>query len=369
MSNILYYNNKKVKLYFDGIIPNHIYPLLEELDFELSNFENCDFLISCKFYAETTHSTKIIQDNLSYYKNIMKKIIVFLICDFADDFYVPNNVLLFRTSIYKSHKKFNEFLYPYVYEEVNRPFSVLHKTKLPIIGFCGRVDNHRKKIIEKFQNTKNVTLNFNLKNDYWGGDPHNQDLINQFVNNIINSHFTICNRGNGNYSMRFYQVLSAGRIPILIDSDTLLPFDNFINWNEIIIIGNNEDEVINKLFEWWATKDIEEIQRKCKNIYDTFFDRRFFLKNIFDKYNLLFPLGFDFNIYSKHNDLQNMNASSLIKHYLENGNKENRIYKLPDDFNPNWYRRYNRDIINFNYDEIIKHYVNFGHKESRKYRH
>lgn len=366
---------KKLKLYFDGLIPNHIYPLLEEIDFELTTFENCDFLISCKFYAETTHSTKIIQDNLSYYQNIMKKVIVFLICDFTDDFYIPNNVILFRTSMYKSHKRFNEFLYPYVYEEINRPFKVLKKRKLPIIGFCGRVDNHRKSIIEKLQNTPNVILNFNLKKDYWGGDPHNQDLINQFTDNVINSHFTICNRGNGNYSMRFYQVLSAGRIPILVDTDIILPFDDKINWNEIIVIGKNEDEVINKLFIMWNTKDIEEIQKKCKNVYDTFFDRRFFIKNLFEGFydennnnnKFSFPIYFDFNVYSKYNDLQNNNASTLVKHYLEHGKDENRIYKLPEDFDFNKYRIYNRDIVNFNYDEIIKHYVNFGSKECRKY--
>ena len=175
--------------------------------------------------------------------------------------------------------------------------------------------------------------------------------------------------------MRFYQVLSAGRIPILVDTDSILPFNDKINWNEIIIIGKNEDEVINKLFEWWKEKDIEELQKKCKNIYDTFFDKRFFLKNIFEGFydinnsnnNFSFPIDFDFNIYSKYNDLGNMDASSLIKHYLENGMNENRIYKLPDNFDINYYRINNRDIVNFNYDEIITHYVNFGYQEGRKY--
>ena len=375
MSNILLYNNKKVKLYFDSFIPNHIYSLLQEVDFELTTFENSDFLISCKFHLDD--NLKIIQNNLSYYESTMKKVIIFLISDFTDNFYIPYNVLLFRTSIYKSQKKFNEFLLPYVWEEINRPFTILNKTKLPIIGFCGKVSNHRKKLIEKLQNTSNLTTNFNIKKDFWGGDPHNKDLINQFCDNVIKSHFTVCNRGNGNFSMRFYQTLSAGRIPILVDTDLILPFDNIINWNEIIIIGKNEEEVINKLFELWEKKNIEKTQEKCKYTYDTFFDKRFFLKNLFDGFNninntnnnFLFPIDFDFNIYSKYNDLKNMNASSLIKHYLENGKKEGRIYKLPDKFDINYYRKNNMDIVNFNYDEIIKHYINFGHKEKRKYMH
>lgn len=363
-----------VRLYFDGIIPNHIYPLLEEFNFEMSNFQDCDYLISCKFYAETTSDPKIIQSNLSYYEKIYKKVIVFLICDWTNEFDIPYNVLLFRTSLYKTKKHFNEFLLPYVWEEITEPFKVLKKTKKPIVGFCGRVDQHREKLINGLENNEHIEKNFILKKEYWGGNPHNINLIEQFTKNVILSHFTVCNRGNGNYSMRFYQVLSAGRIPVLIDTDLIFPFEDKINWRKIIIIGSDENEVINMILKWWAKKDIEEIQRKCKEVYETYFNRKNFLKIIFDGFceknknnNFSFPHNFDPNVYGKYKDLHGLNMSNLVKHYIEHGKLEGRLYKLPINFDLNFYRKYNRDLVHLGNDQLIEHYIYNGRKEKRIY--
>ena len=96
---------------------------------------------------------------------------------------------------------------------------------------------------------------------------------------MINSHFNVCNRGHGNFSMRFYQTLSAGRIPLLLNTDILLPFEEEIDWENIIIIGNTEEEIINKLLNCWNTKNIIEMQNKCKEIYNKYFSGN----NFFDR--------------------------------------------------------------------------------------
>jgi hypothetical protein len=364
------------KLYFDGNIPNHIIPLIQDYNFEMSSYNDCDFVISCKFYAETTNSTKKIQDNLNSYLNIYKKVIVFLICDFADDFFIPSNVFLFRTSIFRSRRKKNEYVLPYVWESfLYKDFIPFKKDDYPIVGFCGRVDKHREALIKAIQNDIIIKNNFILKKEYWGGKPHDPKLISDFVKNIENSHFTICNRGNGNYSMRLYQTLSLGRIPIIIDTDQIFPFDNEINWNEIAIIGRDEKEVIIKIKYWWVNYDIEEIQLKCKNIFEKYFNSSTFLGNIIDGFynnnnntnKFIFPIDFDLEVYKKYNDLKDLNSDQLINHYINFGNKENRLYKLPEEFNVNTYRILNPDISNLNYEQLIEHYVNFGKKENRNY--
>jgi len=368
------------KIYFDGNIPNHILTLIEEYNFEMSSLNDCDFIISCKFYAETTNSVKNIQANLNYYTNINKKVLVFLISDFADDFQIPNNVLLFRTSIFNSRKKINEFLLPYVWECFNnRQLKKLEKSEYPMIGFCGRVDIHREKLIKAIQCENIIKKKFILKTEFWGGNPHDTKLIEDFINNIEETHFTICNRGNGNYSMRFYQTLSLGRIPVLIDTDLIFPFENNIKWHDIAIIGKDENDVINKIKYWWTSKDnkkIQQIQQKCKDIFNQYFNSKTFLENLINGFydnnidnniNFSFPIDFDEKIYSKYNDIKNYSYNDLIKHYIEFGSKENRIYKLPHEFDVNNYRKLHNDLINLNYDQLINHYVNFGHIENRSY--
>lgn len=67
--------------------------------------------------------------------------------------------------------------------------------------------------------------------------------------------------------MRFYQTLSAGIKPILTNTDMIFPFEDEIEWHSIVIIGENENDVINKVLDWWKNRNIEEIQIKCKKMY------------------------------------------------------------------------------------------------------
>ena len=38
-------------------------------------------------------------------------------------------------------------------------------------------------------------------------------------------------RGAGNWSFRFFETLSAGRIPVLIDTDSALPLEDRVDWS------------------------------------------------------------------------------------------------------------------------------------------
>ena len=76
--------------------------------------------------------------------------------------------------------------------------------------------------------------------------PHDKDLIDDFKNNILQSHFTVSNRGAGNCSMRLYQVLSLGRIPILLDSYMVFPLEDEINWDQYLIRAKTEKELVAK---------------------------------------------------------------------------------------------------------------------------
>jgi hypothetical protein len=57
----------------------------------------------------------------------------------------------------------------------------------------------------------------------------------RFLANIFSSAYVLCGSGYGNYSYRFYEALSAGRIPVLLDTDVVLPFDHQIPWRELIV--------------------------------------------------------------------------------------------------------------------------------------
>ena len=257
--------------------------ITKAMSFQKSSKETCDYIVSSKFsYGSKTK--KIIQDALDTYIDSDTPVLIFHVTDNCEEVNIPPLVKYFRTSIYKSKQKWNEFILPYLWDRVveqsqSQSQSQLKRSDKPIVGFCGQVVANRQEIINAFKSDQRISTNFIIRKGFWGNKPNDPQLIQEFQKNIIDSHFTICNRGNGNFSMRFYQVLSAGRIPVLLDSDMVFPFSDEIPWQNIIVTGKTVSEVTNNLIIFWESKDIEEVQKECKRISDTYFT----LENYTDK--------------------------------------------------------------------------------------
>ena len=82
---------------------------------------------------------------------------------------------------------------------------------------------------------------------------------------MLDSSFSLCIRGNGNFSYRFYEALSFGRIPILIDTDVELPFESIINWKDhIIFIKPDMIKDIGKIIDECTISPIENRKLWCK---------------------------------------------------------------------------------------------------------
>src|SRR5262249_31017640 len=52
-----------------------------------------------------------------------------------------------------------------------------------------------------------------------------QQVWAEYVENILSSNYTLCVRGAGNFSHRYFDTLAAGRIPVLVDTAGGIPFD------------------------------------------------------------------------------------------------------------------------------------------------
>lgn len=216
---------------------------------------------------------QIIQNALSSYANDTSVITyVFLITDNSQPFIVPENVMFFRTSLCKSTIVKNEYPLPFIWECQNSAFEPLSITIKPIVGFCGLISQPRLKTLQLIHANPNITTNFIIRDQFWGGRPHDPALINDFLENIRTSHFTVCNRGAGNFSMRFYQTLACGRIPALVNTDMIFPFHNLIDWNSIIIVADSEEKLVEKIIDCWSTRDIIAMQHKCREVFDIYFE-------------------------------------------------------------------------------------------------
>jgi hypothetical protein len=62
-----------------------------------------------------------------------------------------------------------------------------------------------------------------------------EQTVREFYENIDKTDYTLCVRGGGNFSKRFYETLAMGRIPLLLDTDCPLPFEQELPWGDCAV--------------------------------------------------------------------------------------------------------------------------------------
>jgi len=265
-----------------------------------------------------------------------KKIILFYYYDPVEKIDVSNAVV-FRTSLLKSTRGKNEFAMPAYGNDLRNLKTVatnndfwLQKTALPTVGFRGQsapvklpVRLQVKRKINQWLDSSGIQKQFNLHYNFgylarrdaivaclknkkiktditltsleqsW--DPVNGKL--PFVNNIFNNQYNICVSGHGNYSFRLYEIMSAGRIPVFINTDCVLPFEEFVNWKKQVVWieekdANKADQHIADFHQSIHTNDFLQLQKSNRQLWEQYFCKEGFYKSLYQYFSLISSTSF-----------------------------------------------------------------------------
>jgi hypothetical protein len=202
---------------------------------------------------------------------------------------------VFRTSFYKSTQRRSEFALP-AWSMDPGLFPPRCWLPTPTVGFCGQMHplDVRKAALDVLDNDNNVTSLFIRRDQFWGGwtNGRNADigaqLRQEFLANVAASDYTLCARGGGNFSFRIYETMACGRIPLLVDTDCVLPFDFLIDWG--------------KLFPIVKKSDISHIGEALLNFHnklgpEEFVERQKMMRKLWEEW--ISPVGF-FTNFHKH---------------------------------------------------------------------
>lgn len=220
-----------------------------------------------------------------------------LLCFYNDDNQIPTRlpdcVEIYRTSLTGATRKQNEYGLPAWSCDFANLADITYRKKqaLPVVGFCGALTHtSRYNAIEALKTNNNIISNIKLRDSFWGGNIHNRSLRDEFIQNMIQSDFILCCRGAGNFSYRLYECLSLGKIPIIINTDIVLPCNDILEWQNIGIWINNItdiNEAINTLWSALTDNDYIEKQLECRRIYDEYISPIGFTKYLNNKYTIL----------------------------------------------------------------------------------
>jgi len=96
----------------------------------------------------------------------------------------------------------------------------------------------RWRLLDTLRRDSRIHANFIRRASYRAGAKTKEDMertTREYYDNIRRSGYILCVRGGGNFSVRLYETLMMGRIPVFVDSECLLPFQNEINWKEHVV--------------------------------------------------------------------------------------------------------------------------------------
>ena len=186
---------------------------------------------------------------------------------------------------YDLEEKYNICIIPIsLFPKQNNTFNLVielqHKKYLT--SFIGQiihknmVSNIREKIYEHFKDKQDCLIK---SNDNWHYQPcvySNYDVTKEedvFYKQIMReSKFSLCPSGTGPNSIRLWESLSFGCIPIILSDTLCLPTISGIDYNDFCIIWKEEN--ITSLYDYLLTIDNDKINKmsnKCIEIYNECF--------------------------------------------------------------------------------------------------
>ena len=214
-------------------------------------------------------------------RRVGKPLVVFSGGDFPANLPFPGAVL-FEASVRRSRPGPRTYAYPVLFPDLvaqhfGGELPIRNKGAVPVIGFCGQAARHwlpaaarwtrmrlrrlayaagwrtweppevehtllRRRVLRALERGGRVETRFVVRERYRAGlatraqrdDPFEPTRV-EFVRNLAETDYTVCVRGGGNFSVRFYEVLCMGRIPVYIDTDGLLPFMHILPWKELCV--------------------------------------------------------------------------------------------------------------------------------------
>lgn len=147
--------------------------------------------------------------------------------------------IMFRQSFYKDRKDINAIAWPYAVEDFGDLFTDDFSSLKYDVSFVGAKASHKCRI-ESFDSVANMLkLEWFLDDSraHWGSIEHTElgkQRKQLFIQSMRDSAMVLAARGGGLSCYRFFEAMSAGRVPVLLADDVELPHADLIDWETCI---------------------------------------------------------------------------------------------------------------------------------------
>lgn len=138
----------------------------------------------------------------------------------------------------------------------------------------------RRRILAQLRTSREVELALLERGSYSGNvltaEADQETLVREFVSNVLESDLALDVRGDANASTRLFEVLSLGKVPLIIDTDRNFPFSDIVDYNSFsITIDISEmsrlSHVVRTAYDCIAPSEWLEMQKRARATYLSYF--------------------------------------------------------------------------------------------------
>lgn len=95
----------------------------------------------------------------------------------------------------------------------------------------------RRKALAGVERSPLVDARIVVRDAFFGHyDPGKRELLRgEYAEHLAGSDYVLCVRGFGNYSIRLFETMAMGRVPVIVESDLVLPCADVVDWDAIAV--------------------------------------------------------------------------------------------------------------------------------------
>lgn len=266
-----------------------------------------------------------VRKTIEWAKAKNKQTVCFIGGDYAYKMHI-DGAIVFKTSAFAHERHKGEIVAPTSTDDPyhKKEFVPRAKRSRPVVSFCGfaelsspltwakyiftnssldigavllnnpNVRAHkrgiyfRRKAMALLKKNAHIETQFILRSSFFGqaakeDSPH---FRQEYLDNMRDSDFALAPRGDGNYSRRFFRALSMGVIPILIDTDMVLPMERQIDYDKFIVrvphaeLHTLPSRVV-ELYDSLTDQEFMDMQLRAREMFNTYLRQDAFYSKAF----------------------------------------------------------------------------------------
>ncbi len=139
------------------------------------------------------------------------------------------------------------------------------QTRTLLTSFMGSFETHWSRQVLAQHTSSSISV---IDSGKWYYETPDDDRKNTYTDLLATSKFALCPRGTGPSTIRIWEAMAAGSIPVIISDQLIMPDIGDTSWNNIaVFVPEWMVFAIPEILTEYTNRQIQDMSNRCKEIF------------------------------------------------------------------------------------------------------